>query len=264
MVTADNIPRCGCKPGFVHHKTYGCVDERPPKVKLYNDPHNDQTLRLKQGDIYEEHSVEIADANAEEFKRRMEISYSAPLQNGCLTQVGEFHVNYTIKTDWTDPPFVVVTRRVIVDDIDECSLDPAKFESTCPQLVPRCDTEAGAKCVNTMGSYTCECPKYTSGDGFLRNVVFPGGSAPEGYQGGTSCHDTSKPVIELKGPNPKVFRIAPCGGISGIMGSKANDEGLRDAQRQHYESDIKVRTKITRCNQSCSLDCSRCQPACII
>ncbi|CAB9515142.1 latent transforming growth factor beta binding protein 2 [Seminavis robusta] len=252
VVSANDTPHCGCKKGFVKHETYGCVDERPPELKLNEDPYNDKTLRLKQGDVYKEHGVRIADANAEDYERMLKISYSAPVTHGCLTEVGEFHVNYTIKTPWTDPSSVVVTRRVIIEDIDECALDPAKFESTCPQLIPRCDTDAGATCKNTDGSYTCDCPKFTSGDGFLPNVAFPTGAAPEGFKGGTSCTDTSKPMIELKGPNPKIFRICPCGGISGIMNGKSTDNNLRDAQRQHYESDIKEMMKSTQGAELCA------------
>jgi hypothetical protein len=241
VVGANDTPRCGCKKGFVKHETFGCVDERPPEMKLVEDPRGDKTLRLKQGDSYIEHGVRIVDANAEEYERMLRISYSDPVAQGCLTRVGEFHVNYTISTPWTDPSSVVVTRRVIVEDIDECSVDVAKYESTCPQLIPRCDFDAGAQCVNTIGSYTCACPKFTAGDGFQQRISFPKGVSPEGFQGGTSCRDTSKPVIELKGPNPKIFRISPCGGISGIIQRRSTDHDLKEGQRQFYESDIKVR-----------------------
>ena len=239
VVTAGNTPRCGCKKGFVMHETYGCVDETPPTLRLNEDPRNDKTLRLKQGDFYEEYGVKILDANAEDYHRNLRISYSDPLPQGCLYKIGEFTVNYTVSTPWTDPSAVWVARRVIIEDIDECTLDMAKYETSCPQLIPRCDIEAGAKCTNTIGSYRCECPKFTTGDGY-QHVSFPTDNIPEGYQGGTGCRDTSKPVIELKGPNPKVFKICPCGGISGVMQDQASRGDLVDAQREHYEHDIKV------------------------
>ena len=240
MVNPDNTPTCGCKKGFVKHEQYGCVDETPPTLKLINDPRGDKILRLKQGDFYEEFGVRVVDENDEDYHRLLKISYSDALPQGCLTKVGEFTVNYTISTPWTHPPSVWVTRRVIIEDIDECSLNVVKYGSTCPQLIPRCDTEAGAKCVNTVGSYTCECPKFTSGDGFFSETSFPDDNAPDGYQGGTGCVDTSKPVIELKGPNPKFFKVCPCSGISGIMQDKSRDSDLCEAQRAQYESDIKV------------------------
>lgn len=53
---------------------------------------------------------------------------------------------------------------------------------------------------NTIGNYTCECPKFLSVDGFTL----------EGCHGGTSCHDTSL----LRGPNPKVCPVLQYAGIS--------------------------------------------------
>lgn len=245
LVGADNAPYCGCKPGYVYHEKYGCVDKSPPVLRLKKDLNGDHTTRLRQGDVYQESAVEIQDENAEEYMRSLKIAYSRPIPHGCFTQMGEFHVNYTIATPWTTPPFVQVTRRVVIDDIDECSLDPKKYESTCPSLVPRCDVAAGAKCVNTRGSYTCKCPPHTTGDGFLEGVSFGSLDPPTGFHGGTSCIDTSKPVIKLQGPNPKVFSVCACSGVLGVM-DKSKDKsypGLQKSQQDHYSHDIKVRRK---------------------
>ena len=245
-VTAGNVPQCTCKTGYVKHEKYGCVDESPPLLRLKNDPNSDQTMRLKQGDVYQEYAVDIQDENAEEYLRSLKITYSQPLPQGCLTQVGEFHVNYTVATPWTSPPYVRITRRVIIEDMDECRADVDKLRETCPELIPQCDVEAGAVCVNTVGSYTCKCPKYTSGDGFLSGLAIDPGHEPEGYRGGTSCRDTSKPVIVLKGPNPHVFRVCACDGLSGIMGGKRKrkESDLRTQQQRHYDDDIKVRAPV--------------------
>ena len=240
---------CACKHGYVQHEQYGCVDENPPTLRLRHDPNGDKTLRLKQGDEYREYMVDIVDDNAEDYLRSLKVSYSQPLPPGCLTQVGEFHVNYTIAMPWAKAPFVRETRRVVIEDIDECRLDVSTYQRTCPALVPQCDTEAGAKCVNTYGSYQCKCPSQSSGDGFLKGAKFDGFPAPESYKGGTSCVDTSKPVITLRGPNPKVFKICECGGLSGVMNSsKGGSEGkeLLAGQRQMYEDDIKVRCTLIR------------------
>lgn len=232
-----------CKPGFVHHEKYGCVDSSPPILRLNHDPNGDRTLRLKQGDQYKEYAVDIQDENAEEYLRSLKIAYSQPLPHGCLTRIGEFHVNYTIATPWTDPPYVRITRDVVIEDIDECKAGTARrLERSCPQLLPKCDTEAGATCVNTIGSYTCKCPKFTVGDGFLSGLSFDAMETPVGFQEGTGCHDTSKPVIKLAGPNPKVFRVCECGGIKGVMGKKKSDADLQDRQQRLYGNDIKVRT----------------------
>jgi len=242
IVGEGNVPKCACKPGFVYHDTYGCVDTSPPELRLKHDLNGDGTLRLRQGDVYKEYAVEVQDENAEEYLRSLKIAYSQPLPHGCLTKIGEFHVNYTVATPWTSPPYHRITRRVVIEDIDECHADIARLEETCPQLVPKCDTDAGATCVNTIGSYTCKCPKYTAGDGFRHGVSFDIGP-PEGFQGGTGCRDTSKPNIQLTGPNPKIFRVCECGGISGIMGGKKKsaDADLRERQQRHYGGDIKVR-----------------------
>lgn len=249
-VVAGNQPTCACKPGYVLHEKYGCVDESPPVLRLKNDPNGDQILRLKQGDVYKEHAVEIQDENAEEYLRSLKIAYSQPLPSGCLTKIGEFHVNYTVATPWTAPPYVRITRRVIIEDIDECSLDAIYYAKTCPDLVPRCDTDSGATCVNTIGSYTCKCPKYTSGDGFKKGLSFGPLNTPDGFQRGTGCRDTGAPVIKLLGPNPKVFRVCECGGISGIMGKKGQkDAEMKSDQQSHYGNDIKV-SGINTCDRT--------------
>ncbi|GKY94220.1 hypothetical protein MPSEU_000387800 [Mayamaea pseudoterrestris] len=237
-VTERNEPECRCKPGYVMHEDYGCVDESPPKLRLSNDPDGTGVLRLKQGDFYQEYAVEILDENAEDYLRSLKVSYSHPLPQGCLTKIGQFHVNYTVATPWTSPSQITITRQVIIEDIDECAIDRSEFMQTCPELVPHCDIEAGARCVNTIGGYTCKCPQFTTGDGFERGVDILPGSSPEGYHGGTSCIDTGAPVIKLKGPNPKIFRVSECSGITGVMGGRSSAADLIALQKQHYADDI--------------------------
>ena len=233
---------CGCKPGFVNNNDgYGCVDETPPILKLRHDPRLDKTLRLKQGDVYEEYAVDIIDENAEDYLRELRISYSQPLPLGCLVHVGEFHVNYTVATPWTTPPYVRVTRHVIVEDVDECSLNAKKLRKTCPALIQQCDTAAGAVCKNTIGSYTCECPKYTKGDGFLSDASFIDDYKPVGYQNGSSCTDSSIPTIQVLGPNPKVFKVCKCDDLIGT-GAKSNVSKISEVcqtRRKFYKNSIK-------------------------
>ncbi|CAJ1962401.1 unnamed protein product [Cylindrotheca closterium] len=253
-VSADNEPVCACKPGYVYNEQYGCVDESPPTLRLRHDPDRDQTLRLKQGDVYQEYMVDILDENAEDYLRSLKISYSRPLPTGCLTHVGEFHVNYTVAMPWATPPYVRTTRRVVIDDIDECSINVSRYQHSCPSLVPQCDRAAGAKCINTIGSYACQCPPQSSGDGFLESANFGGLDAPDSYNGGTSCVDTSKPVIKLQGPNPKVFKICECGGLSGIMSKakSADDAKLHGEQQGLYSHDIQEMIRATAGAELCA------------
>ena len=254
-VSSSNTPHCACKPKYVHHDKYGCVDINPPTLRLRNDTHNDSTLRLKQGDEYREYMVDIIDDNAEDYLRSLKVSYSKPLPPGCLTDVGSFHVNYTIAMPWTDPPFARLQRNVVIDDIDECSLDVSQYKNACPILVPQCDTNAGAKCVNTIGSYSCQCPINTSGDGFKKDTVFPKeGTPPTSFAGGTGCTDTSKPVITLKGPNPKIFRTCACGGLTGVMNEPVTEEDreLAAEQRKLYKDDIKAMITSTSGAELCA------------
>jgi hypothetical protein len=261
-VTGENVPICACKPGFVEVDKFGCVDESPPILKLRHDPNLNGITRLKQGDIYKEQAVDVMDENAEDYLRSLKIAYSRPLPPGCLAEIGSFQVNYTVAMPWANPPYVRVTRDVIIEDIDECKLDVSRYETQCPQLIPQCDTEAGAVCKNTNGSYTCKCPKYTSGDGFKfistiqnKDGNFIGG--PVGYNGGVGCRDTSKPIIKLVGPNPKVFRTCKVGGLSGMMRaskdrSGGKNEKLIGDQRRGYEEDIARMIKDTAASELCS------------
>lgn len=255
-MTSGNQPKCACKPGFVETENYGCVDSNPPKLKLLNDPNGDGVMRLKQGDEYKESLVEIIDDNAEDYERSLKVAYSEPLPPGCLTSIGEFTVTYTISLPWANPPYVRIARKVVIEDIDECELDVAKYQRVCPQLIPQCDTAAGATCRNTRGSYTCQCPSNTSGDGFLKNATFSDDRpAPSSYKNGSSCVDTTKPVITLEGPITKFFKVATCGGLFGVMEStkyEDEDKELQAQQRKLYEDDIRDMIRATSGAELCA------------
>ena len=260
-VKADNTPTCTCQPGYVHDPDYGCVDESPPILNLRSDPThsfdpNTGVVHLSQGDKYEEYGVDIIDDNAEEYLRSLKIQYSKPLPRGCLLEMDEFHVTYTVAMPWTTPEYVSARRTVIIDNVNECGVMAGSkgVGANCPELVAMCDVDAGASCKDIIGSYSCQCPEGTEGDGFLPisrlrsdgHGRFVGSMIPKGYMGGTGCRDVRIPVIELLGPNPKRFRVAKASGVHGIVKpgesekSHARVESLIVEQRSAYESDIRV------------------------
>lgn len=261
--TTTSSPHCTCMDGFIHEINYGCVDENPPLLNLRPDPVHGTDLRtgithLIQGARYEEYGVDVIDDNAEEYLRSLKITYSRPLPQGCLLDMGTFTVNYTVATPWTTPNFVRATRTVIIDNVDECQLSGETHNNNngCPELVAMCDYDAGAVCKDEDGTYSCTCPRGTKGDGFrpisrLKSNGkggFTGILVPTGYIGGMGCNDVVAPVIELLGPNPKRFRVARASGIKGVInlhgnnnnGSNAKIEALIVEQRKMYENDIKV------------------------
>ncbi|KAL7532424.1 hypothetical protein ACHAWF_005173, partial [Thalassiosira exigua] len=268
-VSSSGEPRCDCRDGYVRDPDYGCVDESPPVLALRPDPLRGLDLgddpsagvvRLSQGDRYEEHGVDIEDDNAEEYLRSLKIAYSRPLPRGCLLEMGSFEVTYTVATPWTDPDRVTATRTVIVDNVDECAAGRgtgAGVGADCPELAAMCDVDAGAACEDEVGTYRCECPEGTEGDGFLPiprlrpdgRGGFAGTLVPRGYRGGTGCRDVRPPVLELRGPNPKRFRVARAGGVRGVIGkggsgdddeeANARDEALLAEQRSSYERDVR-------------------------
>mmetsp|Transcript_9509 Transcript_9509/g.11751 ORF Transcript_9509/g.11751 Transcript_9509/m.11751 type:complete len:910 (+) Transcript_9509:2-2731(+) len=262
-VTQNGKPICVCGPGYISIPPYGCVDETPPLLQLKCDEANTHTTVLRQGDVYKECAVDIIDSNAEEYMRSLKIKYSMPLPPGCLSHVGEFYVNYTVATPWTSPPFVGVVRKVVVQDLDECSVNQGEYEvlrkNGCNNLIPKCDVNNGATCVNTVGSYKCQCPKDTEGDGFLTIHTDTDGISeselPLGYEGGTSCKDVSVPVIHLNGPNPKLFQVAKYSGLMGVLANgleEEEDEEELDKRRTKYLQDIKHMIKTTNGAELCA------------
>jgi hypothetical protein len=195
---------CKCEKGFKLQEGFGCVDETLPSLQLVGD----NPLHMTQCQEYEELGLKILDENSEDYARFLEVDYSMPL-GVCLATKGSFHVNYTIETPWTDPPFLRIQRMVFIDDVDECALPD---DAECEACRTRCHPIAS--CVNTDGSYTCKCPRCTTGDGFLP-TLFRQGEAPDGYKGGTGCVDSCPPIIELLGSPEKEFRVCKCTTLGG-------------------------------------------------
>jgi len=260
-ISTDNTPICACKQGYVRDPRYGCVDEHPPVLHIRPYPgHTDNkdatVTRLSQGDRYEEHGVNIVDDNAEEYLRSLRITYSQPLPQGCLLEMGQFDVNYTVATPWTTPDYARAKRTVIIENVNECLVTKdVGVGKSCPELVAMCDIDAGATCVDTMGSYSCKCPRGTEGDGFIPIARlrpngkdgFMGSMVPLNYRGGTGCRDTSRPVIEILGPNPKRFRVAKVAMLKGDFKTRDDDreantkiESLLAERRSYYENEIRV------------------------
>jgi len=270
-VTENNTPQCACRPGYVRDDRYGCVDEHPPVLELRPDPaHTDprtHVTHLSQGDKYVEFGVDVRDTNAEEYLRSLKITYSRALPQGCLSEMGEFYVNYTVATPWTTPEFVRATRTVVVENVDECGVrEGLGVGANCPELVAMCDVESGAVCKDEIGTYSCLCPEGTEGDGFRLiprlkpdgKGGFIGSMVPRGYKGGTGCRDTSRPVIEILGPNPKVFQVAKVNGLKGVMrtGEDADShervKTLNAEHRSGYERDLRSMIRATSGAELCA------------
>lgn len=233
-------PQCVCAEGFVRHHDHGCIDGSPPKLILKCDPFGNGTNILRQGDEYDHGcDAKIEDSNPEEYSRSLKVSYKPSMLQACSKDVGEYEVTYTITTPWTDPPFAEVTRKVIVEDLDECSLSEEQLKSLeergCESLIPKCVPEA--QCQNNIGSYACECPEYTSGDGFLN---------------GTGCVDTHPPLITLLGPSTKVFRTAAAAGLSGVLSTSPSATSEKEKRRLRYEGDINYLITSTNEKELCA------------
>lgn len=145
-VAPQNKPHCTCQHGYVRDPEYGCVDEHPPLLNLRPDPIHGTDPKtgithLSQGGRYEEYGVDVTDDNAEEYLRSLKITYSRPLPQGCLLDMGEFYVNYTVATPWTTPDFVRAKRTVVIDNVNECLIkeDNMGVGGACPELVAMCD-----------------------------------------------------------------------------------------------------------------------------
>ena len=261
-VNSAKQPECACEAGFKHDEKYGCVDETPPilKIRQGSDHESGDVTYLTQGDRYEELGVDIVDDNAEEYHRSLKISYSRPLPQGCLLELAEFYVDYTVATPWTEPEFVRARRTVVIQNVNECKIkEGSEIGTDCPELVAQCDVDAGAKCLDLAGSYSCRCPDGTAGDGFKK---IESGLEPEGYNGGSGCRDITPPVISLLGPNPKKFQVGKAGSIQGVLAeeneeSVARAEKLLALQRSSYGQDLKDMIEATAGAELCATNPKR-------
>ena len=234
--TKHHPPKGDCVPEHLPTLRLKCCN--PNLVEDCATTNNNNPTVYYQGDYYQECGVDIINTNSdvEQDYRSLIIDYSnlhrAGTTTQCFTQVGNYSVTYKYQLATPDDhttsnnDIISITRTVQVQDVDECAA-VGKTDilpnirvggGGCPAVfVAHCDFSAGATCVNTIGSYTCKCPAYTVGDGFQKITdydIADNGSTgsffkpPTGYQGGTGCVDTTKPIIQLLGPNPKLFRIA--------------------------------------------------------
>lgn len=198
-----------------------CISETPPRMTMRGD----RVIKLKQGDDYKERGAEINDPGiTKALTRRIRVSYPDEPLGACLSNVGTFTVNYQLE-DWSSllyeedqqlPVWDSQNRTVLVSDVDECA-----YSGHCPQFVARC--VPAAECVNTIGSYTCECL---------------GGYDGDGRTDGRGCADTRPPVIECDGAgcSTKVFRAAD---IRGLVSADRQYEYVSDTSDLTF-----VKTKI--------------------
>ena len=167
-----------------------------------------------------------------------------------------------VATPWTTPNHARAKRTVVIGNVNECQIKKNEgVGKSCPELVAMCDVDAGARCIDEIGTYSCRCPEGTEGDGFLPNARlkpsdgggYSGLTVPMNYRGGTGCRDTSRPVIEILGPNPKTLRVAQVSRLKGDYKTKQSDEEtsikidtLRGERRSYYENEIRVSSQLCR------------------
>lgn len=241
-------PSCQCKHGYVMDDKYGCIDLTPPTLQLRCDTDNTAITVLQRGDIYQECAVDIVDDNAEDYARSLKIAYSAPLSPGrCLAKLDTFTVKYTVATPWTNPPFVAAIRTVQVKDRNVCAIPKSEYSNWCPDILPKCDTESGATCQPEIGGWSCKCPRGMTGDGILVS------------ERGTSCVDNQKPIIELLGVNPRVFKTCGCGGLTGHLSNRPNTDNNNDLDSvevedkwSRYETDLQSMIQATDGAELCA------------
>ena len=147
------------------------------------------------------------------------------------TQVGKYNITYSIATDWPSLPRVSALRHIIVSDLDECSLRPT--HPKYPVWHARCHKHA--RCVNTVGSYRCECKAGLTGDGVDHDAKSLRRPENEG-QGPPGCVDTEPPTVSVFQDLVRAFRVCKCGDISKLPGdSETAGPDPHDAHRKYAE-----------------------------
>jgi hypothetical protein len=91
-------------------------------------------------------------------------------------------------------------RKIVVNDVDEC-----KYDGPRAMFRHKCSSEA--RCVNTIGSYTCACKPGYNGTGFTDPAT-----------GKSGCVDVRPPVLTCadRGCLPMSFRAVSVVGIMSI------------------------------------------------
>jgi hypothetical protein len=231
---------CVCHSDYITGSDGRCHDPTPPKIMLksakdsafrpYVSP-EDKNHRISLKQCVEPPDWITDFTIADDNKEPSEFTMEGNLPSSCLA---DFHTGgrlptytLTFKT-WTGPaddPWSLheVNRTIEIEDADECAQTGNEVNrnitDSCPSCRPRCSSDA--TCVNTKGSYRCECPRCgQQGDGFDTALGKGAGkhTLPFHFVNGTGCQDSCPPRIELLGdPEPSgehvtVFEVPKCDG----------------------------------------------------
>jgi hypothetical protein len=111
-------------------------------------------------------------------------------------------------------PFLIFARKVIVNDVDEC-----KYDGHRTMFRHHCSDEA--RCINTIGSYTCACKAGYNGTGFT-----------DPSTGISGCVDVRPPVLTCvdRGCLPMSFRAVS------VVGIMSTDVGASDFLKEINEN----------------------------
>jgi len=208
---------CLCKPGYARIQDGKGINGRGSchdSTKAYLSLNGNTTYRLTQGQRYYEKGYRLIDHNKDyvEDKRMYQVNIEGQYFSQTeVEDVGQFLIKYNLNMMFQDITETVYTadRMLIVEDIDECNL-----EKSAPYLVgnekwiPRCDKLA--TCHNTINSYSCSCPRGTSGDGFTDLQELASSiRIPPTYQGGSGCNDNVSPTLKIN-PRSVTLPVASC------------------------------------------------------